>query len=93
MFGTKKIVPKIKNDEIFIPIIAKINIPFNLENLTDDEKEVKLTKNELIAKEHLEEMVDITRTLGYNDIDLLKRNSRKKENDFNLIDFEKKERE
>ncbi|MBR3163413.1 MAG: tetratricopeptide repeat protein [Clostridia bacterium] len=90
---TKKIVPKIKNDEIFIPIIAKINIPFNLENLTDDEKEVKLTKNELIAKEHLEEMVDITRTLGYNDIDLLKRNSRKKENDFNLIDFEKKERE
>lgn len=89
---TKKIVPKIKNDEIFIPIIAKINIPFNLENLNDEDKEVKLTKNEITAKEHLEEMVDITRTLGYNDINLLKRNDRRKQ-EGNGKDFENKERE
>ena len=90
---TKKIVPKIKNDEIFIPIIAKINIPFNLENLNDEEREVKLTKMEITAKEHLEEMVDITRNLGYNDINLLKRNGRRKHVDGNGIDYEKKERE
>ena len=88
----KKIAPKIKNDEIFIPIIAKINIPFNLENLDEDEKQVKMTKKELVAKEHLEEMVDITRTLGYNDIDLLRRNGRKKE-ESREIDFNHKERE
>ena len=90
---SKKIVPKIKNDEIFIPIIAKINIPFNLENLDEDEKTVKMTKKELAAKEHLEEMVDITRTLGYNDINLLNRNGRKKREEGNGIDFENKERE
>ena len=88
----KKIAPKIKNDEIFIPIIAKINIPFNLENLDEDEKQVKMTKKELVAKEHLEEMVDITRTLGYNDIELLRRNGRKKE-ESREIDFNHKERE
>ena len=88
----KKIAPKIKNDEIFIPIIAKINIPFNLENLDEDEKQVKMTKKELVAKEHLEEMVDITRTLGYNDIYLLRRNGRKKE-ESREIDFNHKERE
>ena len=90
---TKKIVPKIKNDEIFIPIIAKINIPFNLENLNEEEREAKLTKKEIIAKQHLEEMVDITRTLGYNDINLLKRNGKRKQENINQIDFEHKERE
>ena len=90
---TKKIVPKIKNEEIFIPIIAKINIPFNLENLNDEEREVKLTKKEIIAKEHLEEMVAITRTLGYNDINLLKRNGKRKPEIKNQIEFKHKERE
>ena len=89
----KKIVPKIKNDEIFIPIIAKINIPFNLENIDEEEKEQKLTKKEITAKEHLEEMVDITRNLGYNDIKLLKRNGRRKHVDNNEIDYERRERE
>ena len=90
---TKKIVPKIKNDEIFIPIIAKINLPFNLENLNDDEREIKMTKKEITAKEHLEEMVDITRTLGYNDIDLLKRIDRRKQENSNKINLKNKERE
>ena len=83
----KKIVPKIKEDVIFIPILAKINIPFNLENLEEDEKESKMTKKEILAKEHLEEMVDKTRSLGYNDIELLNRSGKHKksglENSFN----------
>ena len=89
----KKIVPKIKNDEIFIPVIAKINIPFNLENPDEDEKENTMTKIEITAKEHLEGMVDITRTLGYNDIDLLNRNGRRKKEEGTQIDIENKERE
>ena len=90
---TKKIVPKIKNEEIFIPIIAKINIPFNIENLDEDEKEIKMTKNERVAKEHLEEMVDITRTLGYYDIELLRKNGKRKKDASPEIDLKNKERE
>ena len=74
---SKKIVPKLKEEEVFIPIISKINIPFNLENLDEDEKPQKMSKKELIAKDHLEDMVDKTRKLSYNDIDLLNRNSQK----------------
>ena len=55
-----------------IPVIARISIPFNLDN--QEEKENKLTEKELKAKGHLEEMVDITRHLSYNDIYLLKKN-------------------
>lgn len=74
---SKKIVPKLKEEEVFIPIIAKINIPFNLETHDEDEKQKKITAKEIKAKEHLEEMVDKTRKLSYNDIDLLNRNGRK----------------
>ena len=73
----KKIVPKIKSEDVFIPIIAKINIPFNLDSLDEDEKEAKLTQKDIMAKEHLEEMVDKTRKLGYSDIDVLNRQSKK----------------
>jgi len=69
----KKIVDKIKKDEVFVPIIAKLSIPFNIE---EKEKETKLSKKELKAKVHLEEMFDITRNLSYNDIRLLKRNKK-----------------
>lgn len=72
----KKIVPKIKEEEVFIPIIAKINIPFNLENLDEDENPKQLSEKDIMAKEHLEEMVDKTRKLGYGDIDLIARNNR-----------------
>ena len=68
--NSKKIVPKVKKEPIFIPIIARISIPFNIENL--EEKENKLEQKELRAKEHLENMFEITRNLGYNDIKLLK---------------------
>ena len=81
----KKIVEKVKRDPIFIPIMGKISIPFNLENKEIDEHDEnsdkqgksnnkKLQTKEINAKEHLEEMVEITRNLSYNDINLLKRN-------------------
>lgn len=73
-----KIVAKVKKDSIFIPIMAKISIPFNLENT--DEKETKLSKKDIIVKNHLEEMSEITRHLGYDDINLLKRNIDKEKN-------------
>lgn len=66
-----KIAPKIKKDPIFIPIIARISIPFNIENI--EEKTNKLSEKELKAKKHLEDMFDITRNLSYNDIKLLKK--------------------
>ena len=81
----KKIVEKVKKDPIFIPIMGKIAIPFNLgnkeinensENYDNEEKakNKKLQTKEINAKEHLEEMVEITRNLSYNDIKLLKKN-------------------
>ena len=72
---SKKIVPKVKKDPIFIPIMAKISIPFNLEEPNLEEMEKRLKEKEVKAKEHLEEMSELTRNLSYNDINLLKRNS------------------
>lgn len=74
---SRKIVDKIRKEPLFIPVIARISIPFNLDN--QEEKEEKLTQKELKAKEHLEEMVDITRHLSYNDINLLKKNVKEDE--------------
>lgn len=72
--NSKKIVEKIKNDSIFIPIIARISIPFNLENCNQEleEKSKKEKIKEKRAKEHLEKMCEITRHLSYADITLLK---------------------
>ena len=78
--NSKKIVEKIKKDPIFIPIIARVSIPFNLEN-QEKEIEEKLEQKEIRAKEHLEEMVEITRHLGYSDIRLLKKNALKQGNE------------
>lgn len=68
---SSKVVPKIKRDPIFIPIIARISIPFNIE--INEDKESKLTAKEIKAKEHLEDMFEITRNLSYNDIKMLKK--------------------
>lgn len=70
--NSKRIVEKVKKDPIFIPIMAKISIPFNLEN---EEKQTSLKEKEMKAKERLEEMAEITRNLSYNDIKLLKKDS------------------
>ncbi len=73
--NSKKIVEKIKKDPLFIPILSKIPIPFNIEE--NEEIKHKLTKKEKMAKEHLEEMFEITRQLSYNDIEMLNRNKEK----------------
>ncbi len=85
----KKISQKIKKDAIFIPILAKLSIPFNLDE--KDEKESKLTPKEMKAKEHLEEMSEITRHIGYNDIKMFNKN--KKSNDTKNIEYDEIEKE
>ena len=73
-----KVVPKIKKDPIFIPVIARISIPFNINMPEDneiDEKENKFEEKEIIAKKHLEDMSDITRNLSYDDIKMLKKDN------------------
>lgn len=78
--NAKKIVEKVKKEPIFIPIMAKISIPFNLSEI-EQEEIPKLQEKEVKAKEHLEEMSEITRHLSYHDIKMLRKNSsgRKKE--------------
>ena len=73
----KRIVKKIKNEPIFIPILAKLTIPINLDNM-EEKKITKLTDRELRTKKYLQEMVDITRNLSYNDIRLLKKDPSKR---------------
>ncbi len=75
--NSKKIVDKVKKDPIFIPIMAKISIPFNLEDTSKEQEKLKI--EEIRVKEHLEEMCEITRHLSYNDINLLKKNNKLKE--------------
>ena len=68
----KRIVEKIRKDTTFAIIIAKLSIPFNLD--FEEEKEHKLTKKELMAKQHLEEMVEITKKIGFADLKIEKKN-------------------
>lgn len=76
---TTKIVPKIKKDSIFIPIMAKMAMPFNIEKEQNyEENQKKLKAKEIKAKEHLEKMFEITRNLSYDDIRLLNNNSSNK---------------
>ena len=70
---SEKIVARVKKDPIFIPIMARISMPFNLES--NEIQKPKLQEKEIIVKEHLEEMSEITRHLSYNDINLLKKNT------------------
>ena len=74
----KRIVGKIQKDVTFAIIIARLSIPFNLEIEGEEEKPHKLSEKEIKAKEHLEQMVEITKKLGYNDIKIEK-NYRNKE--------------
>ena len=61
-----KIVEKIQKDVTFAIIIAKLSIPFNLD--IDEEKPRRLKEKEIKAQEHLEQMVEITKKIGFNDI-------------------------
>jgi len=60
----EKIVPKVKQDPIFIPILARISIPFNIEK-KEEERKSRLIAKEVKAKEHLENTFEITRNLSY----------------------------
>lgn len=86
----KRIVEKIQKDVTFAIIISKLSIPFNLEIEGEEEKTHKLTPKELKAKEHLEQMVEITKKIGYNDL----LNKRKDEQSkTGQIDFQKEREE
>ena len=87
----KRIVEKIQKDVSFAIIIAKLSIPFNLE-VEEDEKPKKLTKKELMAKKHLEEMVEITKKIGYNDVKFEKKTQIENEKETEKQIQEQKER-
>ena len=87
----KRIVEKIQKDVSFTIIIAKLSIPFNLE-VEEDEKPKKLTKKELMAKKHLEEMVEITKKIGYNDVKFEKKTQIENEKETEKQIQEQKER-
>lgn len=89
----KKIVEKIKNDVTFAIIIAKLSIPFNLEVDEDENKKQKLTRKEIKAKEHLEEMVEITKKIGYGDVMPQKKEFKSYGDDFGKDFRNQKERE
>ena len=89
----KRIVEKIKNDVTFAIIIAKLSIPFNLEIEEEDKKMCKLTQKEVKAKEHLEQMVEITKKIGYNDVRIEKNETKWQEDSFEIKYKNQKERE
>ena len=87
--NSKKIVPKVKSDPVFIPIIARLTLPFNLEmasmkqdndeEYNKEKKQEKLSEKELKAKEHLEETFEITKNIRNADIEIRNRNGRNME--------------
>lgn len=85
----KRIVEKIYKDTVFAVIISKLSIPFNLEIEGEEEKTHKLTKKEIKAKEHLEQMVEITKKIGYSDLKIERKETHSFENEHNF----QKERE
>lgn len=83
----KRIVEKIQNDVTFAVIISRLSIPFNLEIEGEEEKASKLTKKEIKTKEHLEQMVEITKKIGYNDLISKRKEEKILNNEIN--DFER----
>lgn len=73
----KRIVEKIKRDTSFAIIFSKLSIPFNLEIEGEEENINKLNSKEIRAKEHLEQMVEITKKIGYNDVKIERKNEDK----------------
>lgn len=65
----KKISEKIKKEPLFMSIMTKIAIPFNME---EKEDMPSLSKKEKRAKKHLEETSELTANMGYE-------NTRKKD--------------
>ena len=86
------IVPKVKKDPIFIPVMARISMPFNLQNNIDSEEQ-HLEPKEKKSKEHLEDMAEVTRNLSYDDIRLLKKDSEGKNQKTENVKEEQKVRQ
>ena len=96
---TEKIVianKNISNDEIEEIYnerkIQNRDVELTIWLFSNEENANKLKEKEIKAKEHLEEMSELTRNLSYNDINLLKKNGRKKE-DNNLEMENEKDKE
>lgn len=85
--NSKKIVNKVKEDPIFIPILAKISIPVTLKG----KEKTNLNKKEVRAKIHLEETCEIARSLSYSDITLLNKGVKRKQKNNNNFNKEEKE--
>ena len=88
----KRIVEKIHKDVAFAIILSKLSIPFNLEIEGEEEKIRKLTKKEIKAKDHLEQMVEITKKIGYNDF-LTKRQEEQQPKEETKLEFQKEREE
>lgn len=83
---SKKISEKIKKETLFIPILSKISIPFNLEEKEDASK---LSEKEQKAKEHLEKTENITRNMGYGNLEFKRQDVLKQETKINESDIER----
>ena len=59
---SKKIATKIKKEPLFITVLTKISIPFNLE---EKEELPSFSAKEKMAKKHLEETQELTTNMGY----------------------------
>ena len=86
----KRIVEKIQKDVTFAVILSKLSIPFNLEIEGEEEKIHKLSKKEIKAKEHLEQMVEITKKIGYNDFKIFRKDANYRDEE---LDFQKEREE
>ena len=65
----------VNKNGIWYPAGAEVPQEINIQ----EEKQEKLQEKEIKAKEHLEEMFEITRNLSYNDISLLKKYKNEKQ--------------
>ena len=87
-FDLYKDIQKRTNGEIYIGIVGPVRTGkstfikrfmdlFVLPYIEDEEeKKHKLTKKEIKAKEHLEQMVEITKKIGYNDVGIQRKNKK-----------------
>ena len=88
----KRIVEKIQKDTTFAIIFSKLSIPFNLEIEGEEQPHSKLTKKEIKAKDHLEQMVEITKKIGYNDLKTTQKQNKHMDIE-NEYDFQKEREE
>ena len=102
-FDLYKDIQKRTNGEIYIGVVGPVRTGkstfikrfmdlFVLPYIEDEEeKKHKLTKKEIKAKEHLEQMVEITKKIGYNDVGIQRKNKKLKNETFKMEN--QKERE